>query len=122
MGNPVQWLELTDLVGVNLDGFVIQEMIELFNSDQNGCFQKSVGVLMDANVAQVLKKQYGPVFHRVRSVLVLTSSTGNVGIVVNDCREVTVMDDDKLRQDLREKILAGLTPEERDIITPAEDI
>lgn len=103
---------LKDLVGQDLAGCRIVEMTEVYRVDDDGLRSKTLGFFKDPDIAAAFAGvQTDAPWHRTSSALVLTD--GGVGYVVEDMQPIMLFDDEAEALDIRNKVLARMSPAER---------
>ena len=101
------------LINQDLSGFKVVRMTEVYRTDEDGIFRTSLGFFKDLNVASVYKDQQGDKgYVKTRGQVVLTD--GKIGFLLGD--SVFLHDDEAEFVNVREKILAKLSPTERSIL------
>ena len=96
-----------------LEGFIIQELTEVYKTDDDGRKSKSLGFFRDENLAKAFAgNQIDAPWHKTEKALVLTD--GEVGFLIGD--SVTLLDDEKAALETRKKILSKLSKEDREFL------
>jgi hypothetical protein len=104
---------LVDLIGKPLNDFHVVRMTEVYSTDCDGRFDKSVGCLMNEVEARAYATGLADsAYTRTRSVLVLTN--GNEAYFLGD--EALVADISVVLDSIRKKALAKLTAEEIQVL------
>ncbi|MFA6285624.1 MAG: hypothetical protein WC643_03815 [Parcubacteria group bacterium] len=102
------------LADKGLEGFTIQEMTEVFRINDDGGKSKSLGFFRNENIAKGFANcQTDADWHRTGKYWVLTN--GKVGFLVAK-DPIILLDDEKAGLEIKEKVLAKLSPEEREVI------
>ena len=107
---------LKQLVGGNLtqEGFRVEELVEVYGTNDDGCKTSSTGFFRDENLAKAFVQNHVDAsWHRTDNVLVLTD--GKVVFRLEpEC--APIFDDTVATQEVRQKALAKLTAEERRLL------
>jgi len=105
---------LEDLIGKDLKGFTVRELTEVFRVDEDGRKTKSVGFFRDGTIARAFAQNAtDAAWHKTDKALILTD--GKVGFRLL-AEPAELFDDEKTALEIREKILAKLSSEERSIL------
>ena len=104
-----------DLVGVDLSGFKVVQMTEVYRVDDDGRKTLSLGFFRDTNVATAFAgAQRDSDWHKTASAFVLTD--GKIGVVIDQIGFVKLFDDEREALRLREVAVAKLSPAERKLL------
>ena len=105
--------KIRDLRGLKLDGFSIQEYTEVYMTNEDGRKTTSLGYYKDENVAKAFaQNQKDKHFCKTEKTLILTN--GKIGVEVGEL--ITIHDDEAEAVKIKNKALAKLTPEERNLL------
>jgi hypothetical protein len=111
-GGKVNLLE--QMVGMNLDGFTVQKCTEVYKIDDDGTKTKSVGYFKDKEVAEAYaQNKVHAAWHKTKPVYLLTD--GKIGVLMGE-RVALIDDEATIVVEVRDAILAKLTPAERKIL------
>ncbi len=112
MDGPVD-TDFSDLVDKSLRDFTIQIMFEVYSTDMEGRYVKSVGHFKQERIAKAfIQTLTNPTYHGTGKALVLTD--GKIGITLGG--KITILSDEDAMLEIRKKALSRLTPEERSIL------
>jgi hypothetical protein len=99
-----------DSKGKELEGFITEELHEVFEIDTDGKRVKSVAYFRDKNLAIAYKdNQKDPMYHKVETVHAITS--GTIGYKISDM--FILIDEEETTKVVKQKVLAKLTREEK---------
>lgn len=106
----------SDLVGVDLTGFKVVLMTEVYRVNDDSLKTASLGFFRDTNVASVFAgAQTDSDWHKTAPALVLTD--GKIGVVIDQKSGfVKLFDDEQEALKLREVAVAKLSPAERKLL------
>ena len=103
------------MVGIELIGFKIVEMTEVYHVDLDGRKDGTRGFFKDKDIAVAFTEyQIDSSFYKTDKAFVLTN--GVVGYVVGQQESVELFDDESEALKLREKVIAKLSPADRLIL------
>lgn len=106
-------MELKDLVGKDLSKFKIEERTEVYRTNDDGRKTESIGFFKSDTIARAFAKgQKDANWHETEKVLIMTD--GEVGFLLG--KPVKLLDDEQAALGLREKALAKLSPEDRELL------
>lgn len=106
-------MKLKDLLKKSLEGFTIQELTEVFKTDDDGRKSKSFGFFHDESIAKAFAgNQEDAPWHKTNKAFVLTN--GEVGFLIGD--PVTLLDDEKAALETKKRILSKLSKEDREFL------
>ena len=106
-------MDIREFLDKPIDGFTVQELVEVYRTNDDGRKTSSVGFFRDEDIAKAFAGcQEDANWHGTDKVLVLTD--GKVGFLVGET--VTLLDDEKAALEIKQKALAKLTPAERAIL------
>ena len=110
-------MELKELIDKQLIdvGFSVQEMTEVYSTNDDGTFVKSDGFFKNEHVAESYTEgQSGGTFYsKTRKKIVLTD--GKTAFVINEL-EVVLLDDEKATLEARERALTKLSSAEKKLL------
>ena len=110
---PAKNSDLFEQVGMNFDGFTIQEYTEVYRTDEYGNRANSLGCFRDKEIAEsVAQSRVDAAWCKTRAIHLLTN--GKVGFRVGE--RVTLVDEEAAIAEVRGAALAKLTPAERKIL------
>lgn len=104
-----------ELVGKELKGWKVEEIIEVRQNDEEGRSSKSIGYFRDPNVAEAFagpKDTMGAKF----TVKVLVLTDGKAAFLIDKKEVLDMFDDEGEAARLREQILAKLSPAEQKLM------
>ena len=106
-------MEMENFIGKSLDGFTIRELIEVYQVNDDGRKERSVGFFKDETVAKgFARTQTDANWHRTQKVTVLTN--GDIGFVVGE--PIKLLSDEEAALEIRNKALSKLSDEEKAIL------
>jgi len=107
--------EISKLLGAPLDEFSIQELTEVYETDEDGMKRKSVGFFRDETIAKGFAQgQVDALYYKTEKVFVMVSERKKFGFLIGDL--VELLSDEEAALEIRKKALAKLSPEERKIL------
>ena len=110
-----QKLSINGLVCIDLKGFKIAEMTEVYRVDEDGRKSSSLGFFRSSTTAEAFAgAQTDASWHRTRPAFVLTD--GKVGYVIDEQVSVKLFNDEQVALDLRNQVIAKLSPAERSLL------
>jgi hypothetical protein len=108
-------VNVATLLGKDLAGFKVAEMIEVYRVNDDGRKTQSVGFFKDPDVATAFAEaQTDPGWHKTGRAFVLTN--GTFGYVIGEQESVRLMDDEKEAGDLKKNAVAKLSPARRKLL------
>jgi hypothetical protein len=106
-------MELNELIGSNLNGFIVEEVTEIYSTNEDGRRISSFGCMRNYDVAKAYIEQCrGSHYYALRKIAVITK--GNIVFIVG--KPITLLDDEKISKEVKEKILKKLSDEEKKIL------
>lgn len=107
--------KIKKLVGKDLKGFKIVEMMEVYSVDDDGRKSSSLGFFKNPNTAVAFAGvQRDASWHKTEQALVLTD--GTVGYVITQQEPVKLFDDEAEALKIKKKAVAKLSPAERKLL------
>ncbi len=104
-------MDLKELIGRDLAGYSVQEMHEVFKTDDDGMKSKSIGYFRSEDIATAFAgNQVDAAWHRVAKAFVLTN--GAEGFLLTGT-SVTLLSDEQARLDIGKAARAKLTVAEQ---------
>ena len=108
-----QQIKPVDLLGKHLSSFSIEEYTEVYMVNTDGRKTKSHGFFKDENTAKAFaQNQTDADYFRTEKTFILAD--GKIGFALGE--SVTLVDDEQIALDMKEKALQKLSPEERKIL------
>ncbi len=102
------------LVGLRLDGYMVEKMAEVYKTDVDGMKTNTVGYFRNGQVAAAWAQgQTDPFNHKTAEVLVVTNGERHFSF---GGQPISLFDDEQAALEVREKALAKLSPEERAVL------
>jgi len=106
-------MKLTDLIGIQLAGWSIENFFEMYTTDEDGKKVHSTGFVRNENVATAfIENQPDAVHHSTKGVLLLTD--GKEGFLLGG--SALILDEHVLAIELRDKIKSKLSAAERKLL------
>ena len=103
-------IELVKFIDQELEGFRIQELTEVYTTNEDGQNPKSLRFFKSESLARAfVQNQPDANWHKTKKAYVLTD--GKIGFLLG--REITLFDDEIIAQEIKKKVLAKLSDEER---------
>lgn len=107
--------KLEELAGNELKGFRILKLTEVYLTDDDGRYAKSLGFFKKEGLAKAFAaSQTDASWHKTDKRFVLTD--GKVGFLIDGNKPVKLFDDEEEAVKIKEKALAKLSPEERKLL------
>ena len=110
-------MKIDDLLNKPLDGWILEKKVEVYKTDDDGKFSSSIIFLGDKTIAEAYFSVRPDKHHyKTRDAIVLTdplTPTDGYEVSINP---ITVGDDEQIKRELREQILAKLTSSERAVL------
>jgi len=114
--SEVKRVELKELVGLDLVGFQITQMMEVFVTDDEGSKTRTVGYFKDPDIAVVFARINNGGTSRYETGPALILTNGLIGYPVNNQEPANIFDEESQVKAIRSKILSKLLPGERKIL------
>ncbi len=107
-------MDLRELVGRELTGYVVEELHEVFQTDDDGRKSKSIGYFRSESIATAFAGiQTDAPWHKVQKAFVLTNGTD--GFLMTG-QSVTLLSDEQATLDVRNAAKAKLTEAEQRVL------
>lgn len=107
---------LTELLGKDLSSFKLEQLYEVWTTDEQGIATKPLGAFKKEALAKAFagndKSSWGA--PSITPVTVLTD--GTLVFAIDKTREIKVFNDEEQAVELRQKALAKLSPEDKEIL------
>ena len=106
-------MKISDFLGKSMDGFTVQELVEIFKTNEDGQKTITLGYCHSENVANAfVGTQIDANWYKTAKVVVLTN--GKEGFLIGEV--IALLDDEIIAAEAKKKALAKLSPEERKLL------
>ncbi len=107
-------MTLGHLVNMELHDYMIVQMTEVYEVNDDGERRRSLGFFQNAAVAEAVKERDS--YRAMAPVLVLTDRKGKNAFVLRDFGTITLLDEQQVAADLKQEIVNDLRPGARKLL------